>query len=68
MRKPDLISDQTRRAHRDACCDPVFNWQDRQDCDFASRGLLCSPAERDIKDGDGDIVWHTAQLERFLNG
>jgi alkyl sulfatase BDS1-like metallo-beta-lactamase superfamily hydrolase len=68
MRKPDLISDQTRRAHRDACCDPVFNWQDRQDFDFASRGLICRPDDRDIKDADGDIVWHHEKFEAFLHG
>ena len=68
MRESDLISDQTRRAHQDACCDPVFNWQDRQDFDFASRGLICRPDDRDIRDADGDIVWHHEQFEAFLHG
>ena len=68
MRESDLISDQTRRAHQDACCDPVFNWQDRQDFEFASRGLICRPDDRDIRDADGDIVWHHEQFEAFLHG
>ena len=40
MRESDLISDLTSRAHQDVCCDPVFNWQDRQGCEFASRASM----------------------------
>ena len=68
MRESDLISDLTSRVHQDACCDPVLNWQDRQDFEFASRGLICRPNDRDIRDADGDIVWHHEESEVFLNG
>ena len=68
MRNPDDVSPHTANAHHAACCDPVFNWQDRQDFDFASRGLVHRPNDPDIRDQDGNIVWHHEQFEAFLKG
>ena len=68
MKNYDIASSQTAHAHKEACCNPVFNWQDRQDFDFASRGLIHRPNDPDIKDDDGNIVWHHEEFEAFLHG
>ena len=68
MKNYDIASSQTALAHKEACCNPVFNWQDRQDFDFASRGLIHRPNDPDIKDDDGNIVWHHEEFEAFLHG
>ena len=33
----------TEIAHGKACCDPTFDWQNQQDFEFASRGLIHRP-------------------------
>ena len=58
----------TKDLHRQACEDPVFNWQDRQDFDFASRGLIHRPNDPAIFDDDGHPVWHHEAFETFLHG
>ena len=68
MRTPDLVSKTTRNAQQAACCDPIFNWQDRQDFEFASRGLIHRPDDPDIQDAEGNIVWHHEKFEAFLQG
>ncbi len=48
--------------------DPVFNWQDRQDFEFAARGLIHRPNDSAIFDRNGDPVWHHTAFEAFLKG
>ena len=67
MSNPDPPTVFTRRAHRDACCDPIFDWDNRQDFDFASRGLIHRTSDPSIKDADGRIVWHHEAYEVFLH-
>ena len=66
--KPDQPTRFTEQAHRDACCDPIFNWEDRQDFEFASRGLIHRPGDPDIRDANGGVVWHHQAFEDFLHG
>ncbi|MGI9475323.1 MAG: alkyl/aryl-sulfatase [Hyphomicrobiaceae bacterium] len=61
-------SQYTKDLHRQACTDPVFNWQDRQDFDFAARGLMHRPDDPAIFDDDGNPIWHHAAFEKFLHG
>jgi alkyl sulfatase BDS1-like metallo-beta-lactamase superfamily hydrolase len=68
MTKPDAVTVHTLRAHDAASRHPQFNWEDRQDFDFATRGLIHRPATPDIRDKDGHIAWHHEQFEAFLNG
>jgi len=68
MRAPDPATKQTIKAHQDACCNPIFDWQDRQDFEFASRGLIYRPDDPDIRDKDGEIIWRHAEFEAFLHG
>ena len=68
MSKPDNATSYTRELHKQACCDPVFDWQNRQDFEFAERGLIHRPEDPDIRDSDGDIVWHHKAYEAFLHG
>ena len=68
MNKKPLISSHTKKHHKDACCDPVFDWDNKQDFDFASRGLIYRPQDANIKDESGDIVWHHEKFESFLKG
>jgi alkyl sulfatase BDS1-like metallo-beta-lactamase superfamily hydrolase len=58
----------TRESLHNALNDPVFNWQDRQDFDFASRGLIHRPDDPAIFDRDGHPVWHHEAFEEFLHG
>ena len=62
------ISNHTKKIHKDACCDPIFNWDNKQDFDFASRGLIHRPHDPNIKDKRGEIVWHHEKFEGFLKG
>ena len=68
MTGPDGPTAHTRRAHRDACADPVFDWENRQDFEFASRGLIHRPDDPAITDADGVVVWHHEAFEDFLHG
>ncbi len=68
MPRPDSATRYTRELHKNACCDPVFDWQNRQDFEFAERGLIHRPDDADIRDSDGDIVWHHETFEAFLLG
>ena len=68
MSGPDEPTACTRQAHRAACRDPVFDWENRQDFEFASRGLLHRPDDPAITDADGDVVWHHEAFEKFLHG
>ena len=68
MTTPDRPTTRTRQAHRAACRDPVFDWEDRRDFEFASRGLLHRPDDPAITDADGGVVWHHEAFEDFLHG
>lgn len=68
MTAPDRPTAHTRRIHRDACADPVFDWENRQDFEFASRGLVHRPDDPAITDADGVVVWHHEAFEDFLHG
>ena len=68
MADPDKPTTCTRQAHRAACCDPVFDWENRQDFEFASRGFIHRPDDPAIKDADGVVVWHHEAFEDFLHG
>ena len=68
MTAPERPTAHTRRAHRDACVDPVFDWDNRQDFEFASRGLIHRPDDPAITDADGVVVWHHEAFEDFLHG
>ena len=43
MREKEIITSYTKKLHQDACCDPVFNWDNKQDFDFSIRGLIYRP-------------------------
>lgn len=43
MSRADEPTSYTRQAHRDACSDPTFDWENRQDFEFASYGLIHRP-------------------------
>ena len=47
---------------------PYLNWEDRQDFDFASRGLISRGNEDAIYSSSGEIVWHHASFEEMLKG
>ena len=46
----------TREGHASACCDPVFDWDNRQDFESAARGLIHRPNDASIRDAEGTIV------------
>ena len=52
-RKPDAATAITQELHRKACCDPVFAWENKQDFEFASRGLIHRPDDPAICDKVG---------------
>lgn len=68
MARPDEPTTFTRQSHRAACRDPVFDWENRQDFEFASRGLIHRPGDPAITDADGVVVWHHEAFEDFLHG
>ena len=68
MTAPERPTAHTRRAHRDACVDPVFDWDNRQDFEFASRGLIHRPDDSAITDAHSVVVWHHEAFEDFLHG
>ncbi len=68
MTNPDKASSFTSLLHKNACCDPVFDWQNRQDFEFAERGLIHRPDDPDICDSEAEIVWHHETYEAFLHG
>ena len=68
MTAPDRPTAHTRRAHRDACTDLGFDWENRQDFEFARRGLIHRPDDPAITDADGVAVWHHEAFEDFLRG
>ena len=43
----------------------TLNWDDRQDFDFASRGLIAGPAEPVIRGKTGQVI-RDARLDRYL--
>ncbi len=49
MTRADDATVVTRELHAAACCDPVFDWADRQDFDFAARGLMNRPDDPAIR-------------------
>ena len=53
MTKPDDPTPFTRKLHQAALDDPTFDWQDRQDFDFAARGLIHRPEDPGIVDAEG---------------
>ncbi len=68
MTNPDKASSFTSLLHKNACCDPAFDWQNRQDFEFAGRGLMHRPDDPDFRDSEGEIVWHHETYESFLHG
>ena len=68
MARPDKPMTFSRQAHRAACCDPVFDWENRRDFELASRGLIHWPGDHAITDPDGVVVWHHEAFEAFLHG
>ena len=68
MARPDEPTTFTRQSHRAACRDPVFDWENRQDFEFASRGLIHRPDDPAITGPDGVVVWHHEAFESFLHG
>lgn len=58
----------TQELHAEALTDPVFDWDDRTDFEWASRGLIVRPDDPHIADADGEIVWHHELFESFLHG
>ena len=62
------VTEYTKKKHYDSKSDPTFDWENKQDFNFASRGLIHRPTDTDICDKDGKIVWHHKQFENFLNG
>ncbi|MGI9597343.1 MAG: alkyl/aryl-sulfatase [Acidimicrobiales bacterium] len=66
MSEPDAATSFTRKANAEALSDPVFNWEDRRDFDWATRGLIHRGGEPAILTADGDIAWHHEQFESFL--
>lgn len=68
MSKPDDPTTYTTQAHEAACRDPNFDWENRQDFEFASRGLIHRPDDPAILDADGEVVWHHKAFEDFLHG
>jgi len=68
MTESDKPTNITRRAHHAACHDPVFDWENRQDFEFASRGLIHRPDDPAITDAGGVVVWHHEAFEDFLHG
>ena len=68
MTDPDQPTTCTKQAHRAASRDPVFDWENRRDFEFASRGLLHRPEDPAITDAGGGVVWHHEAFEDFLHG
>ena len=68
MAKPDDVTTHTRARHREARADPIFDWENRQDFEFASRGLIARPDDSAIFDKAGRNVWDHHHYESFLHG
>jgi len=68
MLNPDTTTEHTRQQHASACCNPIFDWANRQDFEFASRGLIHRPKDPVIADADGRTVWEHHGYEAFLKG
>ncbi len=68
MTKSDSPTTYTRQAHGDACCDPNFDWEDRQDFEFARYGLIHRPEDPEILDAGGTVVWHHKAFEESKGG
>jgi alkyl sulfatase BDS1-like metallo-beta-lactamase superfamily hydrolase len=68
MAKADDPTTYTRKAHSEACRNPNFDWEDRQDFESASYGLIHRPEDPAILDADGAVVWHHKAFEDFLHG
>ena len=64
----DPLHPLTQRAHKAACCDPTFAWEDGHDFEAASRGLIHRPDDEGIRAADGTLIWHHAEFEDFLHG
>ncbi|MHB8896643.1 MAG: hypothetical protein ACYC99_15900, partial [Candidatus Geothermincolia bacterium] len=58
---PNDASDFTRDSN--ACCqqDPLLNWSDTQDWDFARRGFIAKLDDPVIRNADGKAVWDLGQ-------
>ena len=52
MRKKELITNHTKKFHKDECSNPIFDWKNKQDFEFASRGLIHRPDDADIRNKD----------------
>ena len=68
MKKLAPPTQATEMAHSEACCDPTFDWQNQQDFEFASRGLIHRPDDAAVYDSEGNVVWHHEAFEEFLHG
>lgn len=68
MAVADEPSATTRRLHEAALVDPVFDWDNQQDFEWASRGLIYRPTDDHIATADGGVAWDHSQFEAFLHG
>ena len=68
MKRADNPTVYTEQLHRESYASPNFDWENKQDFEFASRGLICRPDDSAIFDADGQIVWHHETFESFLHG
>jgi alkyl sulfatase BDS1-like metallo-beta-lactamase superfamily hydrolase len=59
------VSEATRRANAEMS--RALPWADREDEDFAARGLIARPAEPQIRAADGHVVWDFAAYD-FVRG
>ncbi len=63
-----FASEFTIAANEAVLKNPNLNWEDRQDFDFASRGLISRGSEDAIYSSSGEPVWHHASFEEMLKG
>ncbi|MEM7255412.1 MAG: alkyl sulfatase dimerization domain-containing protein [Pseudomonadota bacterium] len=68
MINPDRPSHFVEQAHAAALSDPQFDWANRQDFDFASRGLIHRTTDALIETAEGGVAWHHHAFETFLHG
>ena len=58
----------TIAANQAVLKNPNLNWEDKQDFDFASRGLISRGNEEAIYCSSGEIAWNHVSFEEMLKG
>lgn len=64
--KPNKASSFTQDANKSVLADKTYDWQEKDDVDFAARGKVCPLEELQVRNAKGRIVWNNEPYDELF--